>query len=396
MAFLLLDLDRFKQINDSLGHSSGDLLLKEVGKRLTEVMEPNELVCRIGGDEFAILMENAPMDRIAAKAEKILQVLGEVYHVTKVDLHVTPSIGVAIYPDHGENFEALLMKADTAMYKVKDNGKNHFQVYNESMDMEPMLTLENSLRKGLEKGEFILYYQPQISLEDGHVTGAEALIRWNSPSHGVVSPGEFIPMAEETGLIIPLGNWVFKEVCKQSVEWERLGLKGIRVSVNISSIQFQQLDFVETLAAILEETNANPNLIELEITESISMGSMETTLFQLNKLKQLGFHIAMDDFGTGYSSLQYMSNFPIDRLKIDRSFIDKLNSNDKNDAVVKMIVLMAKALSFKVIAEGVELERQKEILKEMDCDEIQGYYLSHPLPKLEFEEWLRLHEKTIN
>ncbi|MDQ0253038.1 diguanylate cyclase (GGDEF)-like protein [Evansella vedderi] len=380
MAFLLLDLDRFKQINDSLGHSSGDLLLKEVGTRLGKAMRPNEIVCRIGGDEFAILMENATMEKIERKAETILSALRKGYKITGVDLHVTPSIGISFYPEHGEDFEALMMKSDTAMYKVKENGKNHYRIYNETMDIEPQLTLENSLRKGLEKNEFELYYQPQVSLDNGKFTGVEALLRWNSRSQGFVPPSDFIPIAEETGLIIPIGEWVFREVCKQSVKWEKQGYKGLRVAVNLSSLQFQQRDFVESLESILTETKANPDNIELEITESIAMGTIECTIAKLTRLKEIGFHIAIDDFGTGYSSLQYMSNFPIDRLKIDRSFISRLNTNDKNDSIVKLIVMIAKGLNFKVIAEGVEKESQMEFLQSIGCDEIQGYLISKPEP----------------
>ncbi|MCT8137638.1 EAL domain-containing protein [Anaerobacillus sp. CMMVII] len=380
IAFLLLDLDRFKQINDSLGHSFGDLLLKEVGRRLNLVMRPNELVCRIGGDEFAIILENVNMARIEKRAHVILETLREVYDISGAEIHVTPSIGVAIYPEHGEDFEALLMKADTAMYKVKENGKNHFKLYNETMDIEPQMALENSLRKGLEREEFVLYYQPQILLETGELVGVEALLRWISPSQGFVSPAEFIPLAEETGLILPIGEWVLREACKQSVEWEKQGFPPLRVAVNISTLQFQQCNFVDTVAKILSETEANPDNIELEITESMAMGSTEDAITKLTQLKNMGFHIAIDDFGTGYSSLQYLSQFPIDRLKIDRSFISLLNTSEKNDGIVKLIVMMAKGLNFKVIAEGVETETQKSFLQQINCDEIQGFLISPPLP----------------
>ncbi|MDX1701725.1 MAG: EAL domain-containing protein, partial [Melioribacteraceae bacterium] len=388
MAFLLMDLDRFKQINDSLGHYSGDLLLKEVGRRLSRDMKPNELVCRIGGDEFAILIENVSMSKIQKKAESILEVLRTAYNIAGVDLHVTPSIGVSIYPEHGEDFEALLMKADTAMYQVKENGKNHFKVYNETMDITAKLTLENSLRKGLDRKEFVIYYQPQLSMDHDQITGVEALLRWFSPTGDYIPPSDFIPIAEETGLIIPIGEWVFKEACKQSVKWERQGFENIRIAVNISAIQFSQADFVESFAKILTETKANPGNLELEITERIAMGSIESTISKLTQLKEIGFQIAIDDFGTGYSSLQYLSNFPIDRLKIDQSFISLLNTNKKNDAIVKLIVMMAKGLNFKVIAEGVETENQKEFLKLIDCDEIQGYLISYPLNPEEMQRYL--------
>ncbi|MBE4907189.1 EAL domain-containing protein [Bacillus luteolus] len=382
IAFLLLDLDRFKQINDSLGHSYGDLLLKEVGNRLTDIKQPNELVCRIGGDEFAVLLENVNHAKIDKKVNVILNVLREVYDIQGVDLHITPSIGVSIYPDHGENFEALLMKADTAMYKVKDSGKNHYTIYNESMDNESQLTIENSLRKAIEREEFELHYQPQFMLEKGQLIGMEALLRWNTASQGYVPPSDFIPIAEETGLILPIGEWVLREACKQSVVWEKQGFARIRIAVNISSLQFQQSDFIDSVAKILAETEAKATCIELEITESVAIGFIENTISKLSKLKEMGFHIAMDDFGTGYSSLQYMSKLPIDRIKIDRSFISLLNTSNKNDTIVKLIVMMAKGLNFKVIAEGVETENQKAFLKSIDCDEVQGYLMSRPL-KLE-------------
>jgi len=388
MAFLLMDLDRFKQINDSLGHYSGDLLLQEVGRRLSRDMKPNELVCRIGGDEFAILIENVSMSKIQKKAESILEVLRQVYNIAGVELYVTPSIGVSIYPEHGDDFEALLMKADTAMYQVKGNGKNHFKVYNEAMDISAKLTLENSLRKGLEKKEFVIYYQPQLSMDNDQITGVEALLRWFSPTGEYIPPSDFIPIAEETGLIIPIGEWVFKEACKQSVEWKRQGFENIRIAVNISAIQFSRADFVESFAKILTETKANPGNLELEITERVAMGSIESTILKLTQLKEIGFQIAIDDFGTGYSSLQYLSNFPIDRLKIDQSFISLVNTNNKNDAIVKLIVMMAKGLNFKVIAEGVETENQKEFLKQIDCDEIQGYLISYPLNPVEMQRYL--------
>lgn len=388
MAFLLMDLDRFKQINDSLGHFSGDLLLSEVGRRLSRDLKPNEIVCRIGGDEFAILIESVSMSKIQKKAESILEVLRQVYNIAGVDLHVTPSIGVSIYPEHGKDFEALLMKADTAMYQVKENGKNHFKVYNETMNITAKLTLENALRKGLDRKEFIIYYQPQISMDNEQIIGVEALLRWFSPTDEYIPPSDFIPIAEETGLIIPIGEWVFKEACKQSVEWERQGYENIRTAVNISAIQFSQPDFVKSFAKILTETKANPGNLELEITEGVAMGSIESTILKLTQLKEIGFQIAIDDFGTGYSSLQYLSNFPIDRLKIDQSFISLLNTNNKNDAIVKLIVMMAKGLNFKVIAEGVETEKQKDFLKLIDCDEIQGYLISYPLNPEEMQRYL--------
>lgn len=389
IAFLLLDLDRFKHINDSLGHSYGDLLLKEVGDRLTSSLKPSELVCRIGGDEYGILLENKNEIQIEKIAENILTVLRKTYDIRGEELYVTPSIGVSIFPEHGNSFESLLMKADTAMYKVKEAGKNHYKIYHAEMDIEPQVTMENALRKGIERNELELYYQPQVSLENNNIVGVEALLRWIRPDQGMVPPCEFIPLAEETGLILPLGEWVLKEACLQSVKWGEQGILPIRIAVNISAIQFQQNNFIEKVTETLFETKANPENIELEITESVAMGSIEETLSKLQSLKEMGFHIAMDDFGTGYSSLQYLNQYPIDHLKIDRSFISSLHTSEKNVAIVKLIVLMAKGLNYKVIAEGVEDDSQKLFLRSIECDEYQGYLFSPPLNRLDTEVLLQ-------
>lgn len=386
---MLLDLDRFKHINDSLGHSYGDLLLKEVGDRLTSSLKPSELVCRIGGDEYGILLENKNEIQIEKIAENILTVLRKTYDIRGEELYVTPSIGVSIFPEHGNSFESLLMKADTAMYKVKEAGKNHYKIYHAEMDIEPQVTMENALRKGIERNELELYYQPQVSLENNKIVGVEALLRWIRPDQGMVPPCEFIPLAEETGLILPLGEWVLKEACLQSVKWGEQGILPIRIAVNISAIQFQQNNFIEKVTETLFETKANPENIELEITESVAMGSIEETLSKLQSLKEMGFHIAMDDFGTGYSSLQYLNQYPIDHLKIDRSFISSLHTSEKNVAIVKLIVLMAKGLNYKVIAEGVEDDSQKLFLRSIECDEYQGYLFSPPLNRLDTEVLLQ-------
>ncbi len=386
IAFMLLDLDRFKHINDSLGHSYGDLLLKEVGQRLVQCLKPNEVVCRFGGDEYALLIENTSVQALENRALRILSSLRETYMIEGFELHVTPSIGLSLFPDHGSDFEALLMKADTAMYKVKEKGKNHFMIYSCSMSMEPMMELESSLRKGLERDEFLLYYQPQISLSTNEIVGVEALVRWDRPGFGMVPPGEFIPLCEDTGLIVPLGERVLLEACKQSVAWRKKGIFDLRIAVNISSLQFQHNDFIESVARIIKETGANPNHIELEITESIAMGPIENNLAKLSFLKQMGFQIAMDDFGTGYSSLHYLSQFPIDRLKIDRSFISSLEKSEKDAAIVRLIVMMAKGLNFQVLAEGVEVEAQKAFLEDIRCDEFQGYLFSCPVCVEECEQ----------
>ncbi|WP_397538082.1 EAL domain-containing protein [Rummeliibacillus pycnus] len=384
IVFMLLDLDRFKQINDSLGHSYGDLLLKEVGDRLVKSV-PNEVVCRLGGDEYALLIENTDVQKIEKIASNILTTLRETFYIKGFELHITPSIGISIYPDHGCDWDTLLMKADTAMYEVKDNGKNNYKIYNGTMSMEPKMELESSLRKGIERDEFIIHYQPQISLKNNEIIGAEALLRWERPGQGLVPPLDFIPFAEETGLILPIGESVLRKACRQSVSWRKKGFSKLRIAVNISSLQFKHNDFMDMVSNIINETGANPNDIELEITESIAMGPIEKNLAQLSALKQMGFQIAIDDFGTGYSSLQYLSEFQIDHLKIDRSFISALEKSEKDAAIVKLIVMMAKGLNFKVIAEGVENETQKTFLQEIECDELQGYLFSRPLSVEDFE-----------
>ncbi|MGP7816054.1 putative bifunctional diguanylate cyclase/phosphodiesterase [Niallia sp. 01092] len=379
LAFMLLDMDRFKHINDSLGHSYGDLLLKEVGERLVKCLTQHEVVCRIGGDEFALLIENANMQDIERIALNILTSLRETYNIKGVELHITPSIGISIFPDHGRDLDTLLMKADTAMYKVKENGKNHYMIYNGSMSMKSIMELESSLRKGLERNEFILHYQPQISLHTNEIVGVEALLRWNRDGKVMVLPSDFIPIAEETGLILLIGERVLLEASKQSVSWSKKGFSELRIAVNISSLQFQHDNFINMVSEIIKDTGANPNNIELEITESIAMGKTENNLAKITLLKQMGFKIALDDFGTGYSSLHYLSKFPVDRLKIDRSFITSLEKSEKDAAIVRMIVMMSKSLNCKVIAEGVEDEIQKSFLEEMECDELQGYLVSRPL-----------------
>ncbi|MCE4047597.1 putative bifunctional diguanylate cyclase/phosphodiesterase [Bacillus sp. Au-Bac7] len=388
LAFILLDLDRFKHINDSLGHSYGDLLLKEVGERLSANVSPNGVVCRIGGDEYALLIENAEICKIEELAQLILKSLRESYFINNVELNITPSIGIAMYPDHGSDLDALLMKADTAMYNVKENGKDHFKVYNGSMSMKSIMELERSIRKGLERNEFILHYQPQISLHTRQIVGVEALVRWERPGIGLVPPGEFIPIAEETGLILPIGESVLWQACRQSVLWCKKGFPDLRIAVNISSLQFQQENFVNLVKTIMNETGANPKNIELEITESIAMGPIEQNMSKLACLKEMGFNIAIDDFGTGYSSLHYLSKFQIDRLKIDRSFITSLEKSEKDTAIVRMIVMMSKALNVKVIAEGVEDEHQRAFLEEVQCDELQGYLFSRPLNVEDCEKFL--------
>lgn len=387
-AFLLLDLDRFKNINDSLGHSYGDQLLKEVGSRLVALAGKNEVVSRIGGDEYALLIENTTSEKAEEKARLILNSLRQTYRLNEFDLTVTPSIGISLFPDHGNSMDELLMKADSAMYQVKASGRNQYKVYNRSMKMKPIFHLESALKKGIEEDEFLLYFQPQISLQTGRVEGAEALLRWDRKDLGIISPGEFISLAEETGLILPIGEKVFREVCRQSVAWQKRGFTSLRLAVNISPLQFQQDHFIELISSILKETGADPRQIELEITESVAMESGGKNRAKMSFLKKMGFQLALDDFGTGYSSLQYLSQFQIDRLKIDRSFISSLEKGEKDKTIVQLIVTMGKELNVKVLAEGVETESQKAFLNKIGCDEMQGYLFSKPINVQDFEQLL--------
>ncbi|WP_026671728.1 putative bifunctional diguanylate cyclase/phosphodiesterase [Alkalihalobacterium bogoriense] len=387
LAVMILDLDRFKVINDTLGHSVGDLLLKDVSDRLKNVLTETAIY-RIGGDEFAIVLENVEIDDVKNTALTILEQISKPFFIYDRELHITPSIGISISPDNGSDCETLLMHADTAMYKVKEKGKNHFQFYHDDMKNKTRLDLELSLRKAIMKNEFVLHYQPQTSIKTGEIIGAEALIRWKHPKKGMISPFTFIPLAEETGMISVISDWVLKTVCKQIKTWQENGIAPTKIAINISSNQFQQPDFVESIAKVIEETGVSPKYLELEITESLAMDNTENIMMKLAQLKQMGIQISIDDFGTGYSSLRYLSQFQIDKLKIDRSFIHSAEFSDKDAAIVKLITVMAKGLNLKVIAEGVEKPQQIEFLKDIGCEEFQGYYLSPPLPIDEFDSFI--------
>lgn len=393
IAVMLLDLDRFKQINDSLGHSYGDLLLIEIGQRLKNIVDDGVIICRIGGDEFSILVEFTDISTVEEIAKKIIFELEKPFFIKEAELHITTSIGIAIFPEHGSDFSELLMQADMAMYRVKEQGKNNYEFYHSSMNMQSRVEMENALRKAIQNEEFLLYYQPQLSISTGEIIGAEALIRWNRPNHGMVTPEKFIPIAEESGIITTIGEWVIRKACEQIVLLNRTKFKPLRIAVNISSIQFQQIDFVDVVCRIVKETGADPALLELEITESIAVKDIEDTISKLSALKKMGIQISIDDFGMGYSSLHYLSQFQIDRLKIDRNFILNIDESEKDEAIVKLITMMAKALNLKVLAEGVETKSHLYFLKEIECDEFQGFLFSPPVPIEDFMELLA-HEKS--
>ncbi|MFZ3589344.1 putative bifunctional diguanylate cyclase/phosphodiesterase [Bacillus sp. DJP31] len=386
LAIMLIDLDRFKHINDSLGHSFGDKLLNELSQRLVHSLGKNVTIARIGGDEFSILIEHKGIDSTEDVARTILIETGKTFEIEGIEVHVTPSIGISLYPDNGNDFESLLMYADTAMYYVKEKGKNNFAFYDDFMENHSRIELENSLRKAIEKEEFKLHLQPQVSVDTGEIIGAEALIRWEKPLVGFVSPQQFIPIAEETGLINLISSWVIKSTCKQLVYWKSKGLPLVKVAVNISSKDFQQPNFIQIISDIVEETGVDTHYLELEITERIAMDDFESVFEKLTSLRSMGIKIAMDDFGTGYSSLRYLSQFPIDCLKIDRSFISAIQESEKDAAIVRLITLMAKALHLNVLAEGVETESQLQFLKEIGCEHYQGFIFSRPLSIEDFEK----------
>lgn len=388
LGVMFLDLDRFKIINDSLGHDFGDLLLKQIAKLIDSCVDPDHTVARIGGDEFIILMPKITDGNEAILlAEKISKTINHPITISGYEVHVTCSIGIAFYPTDGKDADTLIKHADTAMYRVKELGRNSYSIYS-PLDKDSsyeQLIFENDLRKALERKEFAVYYQPKVNIQTGQISGLEALVRWVHPERGIIPPGKFISIAEETGLIIPIGEFVLRTACQQLVEWQKKGIKPIVVSVNLSTKQFLQTNLVKMVENILNETGLDPNLLELEITESMTV-DFNQAITTLNHLKQLGIQISVDDFGTGYSSLNYLRMLPIDRLKIDRSFIRDITTNNENAAIVSTILNMAYNLQLDVIAEGVEEETQVHFLQKNNCDEVQGYYFGHPLPAKELEE----------
>ena len=382
LAILFLDLDNFKHINDSLGHATGDKLLQSVTERLKECVRESDTVSRQGGDEFIILLaETKSSEDAAVSAQKILDALQALHIIGKSELHVTTSIGISVYPADGLNAETLLKSADTAMYYAKEKGRNNYQFFISEMNTRAVerLIIENNLRLGLEKQQFILYYQPKVNLNTGHITGAEALLRWQHDEWGEVVPDIFVPVAEDSGLIVPIGRWVLRQACKQAKSWQDAGLQSITIAVNISAQEFLQKDFVEGVRAVLIETRLAAHFLELEITESVLMRDAECSKNILQQLKKMGIKLAVDDFGTGYSSLSYLQRFPIDVLKIDQSFVQNIESAKDDGIIVSAIISMGNSLKLKVVAEGVETPSQLAFLKARHCEEGQGYFFSHPL-----------------
>ncbi|MBC7455131.1 MAG: EAL domain-containing protein [Massilia sp.] len=383
LAVLFLDLDRFKHINDSLGHAIGDQLLQKVAQTLLTCVRHSDTVSRPGGDEFVLLLtfiEHA--EDAAVAAQKILTSLALPVQIDGNDLHVTVSIGISIYPDDGADTEALMKGADTAMYHAKENGRNNYAFFKQEMNARAVQRqgIEARLRRALQRQEFVLHYQPKVNLESGQLVGVEALIRWQHPEQGLLLPLQFIPIAEECGLIVPIGRWVLREACRQAQAWQEAGLPKINIAVNTSAIEFRDKDFVEQIRATLAHTGLEARYLEIELTESVLMRDAESAYLVLHDLAALGIKLALDDFGTGYSSLSYLRQFPIDTLKIDQSFVHQLSSKPDDATIVSAVISLGQNLQKRVIAEGVETRAQYEFLLARHCDEGQGYYFGAPVP----------------
>jgi diguanylate cyclase (GGDEF)-like protein/PAS domain S-box-containing protein len=392
VALLFMDLDRFKLINDNLGHKVGDRLLIQVAERLGTCVRRSDTLARIGGDEFTLVLTDiVHVDHVAHVAQKILDAFTQPFQVDDNELFVTISIGITICPFDDKNMEALLQNADIAMYKAKEQGRNGFQFYTADMNTRThkRLDLETALRRALERNELVLHYQPQVDLQSGKIFAMESLLRWQRPEQGLVSPADFIPLAEETGLIVPIGEWVLRTACAQNKAWQDAGLAPLRVAVNLSARQFQQKNLIQTISAALRDSGLQPHYLDIEITESMVMQNAAAAVKTLNELDAMGVVLSIDDFGTGYSSLSYLKRFPIDCLKIDKSFVNDVTTNPDDAAIASAIITMARSLGMKVVAEGVETEGQLRFLRARGCDAVQGYYFSRPVPAEAFLGLLR-------
>ena len=393
IAVLFLDLDGFKHINDSLSHAIGDRLLQLVAKRLLAAVRTSDTVCRLGGDEFVILLsEVAHAADAGVKARKILSALSAPFEMDQNTLRITGSIGVTTYPEDSQSAELLIRNADLAMYQAKEKGRSNYQFFEKGMNVRAVerQSIEGDLRFALERDEFVMHYQPKIDLKVGEITGVEALIRWQHPKKGLIGPLQFISIAEDSGLILPIGKWVLRESCRQAKAWQDAGLPLIDMAVNVSSVEFRNDDFLEGINTILKETGLKPGYLELELTESVLMQHAEFSVPVLQKLKAMGVRLAIDDFGTGYSSLSYLRQFPIDTLKVDQSFIHEINADTDEATIISAVINMGCRLKHRVIAEGVETAEQLAFLRAHGCDEGQGYYFGRPLPAEETAKLLEM------
>jgi diguanylate cyclase (GGDEF)-like protein/PAS domain S-box-containing protein len=392
VAVLFLDLDGFKHINDSLGHPIGDKLLQSIAKRLVDCVRSSDTVSRQGGDEFVVLLSEMEQSEDAAiSAMRLLQAVAEAHTIDQHDLHVTTSIGVSVFPDDGMDAETLIKNADTAMYQAKENGRQSYQFFKSPMNVRAVerQSIEENLRRALERQEFALHFQPKINLKTGKISGAEALIRWTHPVRGPVSPAQFIPVAEDCGLILPIGQWVLREACKQARAWVEAGLPLATMAVNISSMEFRDENFLQSVFTTLSETGLDPRSLELELTESVLMKRAESAASVLKTLREKGVQIAVDDFGTGYSSLSYLRKFPIDALKIDQSFVRQITTTPDDTSIVTAVISMGRSLKLRVVAEGVETHEELVFLQARLCDEAQGYYFSRPVLPQQFAKLLK-------
>jgi diguanylate cyclase (GGDEF)-like protein len=395
LAVAFIDLDRFKQINDTLGHEAGDELLKEVASRLKTCLRDSDIVARLGGDEFVVLLTELAGEKYAATVgQKIITSIAKPFVLLGHDFRVTASIGISTYPLDGEDAQTLTKNADVAMYQAKEDGKNNFQFYSEKLNANSLerLTLESSLRHALERGEFQLHYQAKRDIATGQITGMEALLRWQHPDLGMVAPMQFLPVADESGLLVPIGKWVLQTACRQNMAWQTQGLPRLKIAVNLSPRQFFDEHLLRDVAAVLDSTGMEASLLELEIHESLLIRDIDKTLKILTALKALGVNIAIDDFGAGFSSLSTLQRFPLDTIKIDRSYIRDIATRDEGSNLTEAIIAMGKSLSLTVVAQGVETKEQADFLREHACDEIQGFYFNKPVSAQQFTDLLRAQD----
>ncbi len=392
IAILFFDLDRFKLINDSLGHSTGDKLLRETCDRLKLKLRQGDLLARWGGDEFIMILRQIKSPDQAVKvAQRVIQILEPPFVFEGQELHVSVSVGISIFPSDGDDMETLIKNADTAMYRAKESGRGRCQLYKPKMHENTFqkLSLENRLRKAIDHGELALYYQPIVNTNLNKIVAVETLLRWHHPTFGMLPPGQFVPLAEETGLIVPIGYWLIRNACQHSLEWAQLGYGNLHLAINLSLRQFQQPDFVDHLAEILQDLKFDPTHLELELTESVVMENVDESISKLKKLRDLGIALSVDDFGTGYSSLNYLKTLPIDSLKIDRSFVIDITQSINDQAIAISIITLAKNLRLNVIAEGVETREQMQLLRSLECYVMQGFLFGRPMPDVELAEKLR-------
>lgn len=389
-ALLFVDLDRFKYVNDSMGHAVGDRLLQAVALRLKKSVREGDTVSRVGGDEFVVLLRETNTEGAARVAQSLMNNLQPLYEIDGMYLPAHASIGISLYPDNGMDIDTLIKHADVAMYRAKEEGRNSFRFFTMEMDshINRLFSMEKDLRFALERNEFFLCFQPQMDIASGNLCGAEALLRWNHPERGLVSPAEFIPIAEETGQIIPIGEWVLRTTCHKIATWRQLGKRSVPIAVNLSIRQLLQPHFAELISAIIQEYSLQPGELELEVTESIMLNSAQIALDFLSRMRELGIRLSIDDFGTGYSSLSYLKKLPIHKLKIDRSFVSNIQTDQNDMAIVRSIIALGHQFNLSVIAEGIEEQEQLDFLRTLDCDEIQGFLYSHPLLEDEFVKFV--------